>query len=75
MNEVILKYINAKETIYQKLPTIIESFISFYGENHRERITNIFKNMQIITYCKPEDMNDLIECTEIQKLEDLITNL
>ena len=75
MNEVILKYINAKETIYQKLPTIIESFISFYGENHRERITNIFKNMQIITYCKPEDMNDLIECTEIQKLEDLTTDL
>lgn len=75
MNEKILKLINANNIINQKLPAIIETFITFYGENHRERIVNKFKNMQIITYCKPEDMKDIIECTEIEKLEELTTNL
>ena len=75
MNEKILKLINANNIINQKLPAIIEAFITFYGENHRERIINKFKNMQIITYCKPEDMKDIIECTEIEKLEELTTNL
>ena len=52
MNEKILKLINANNIINQKLPAIIEAFITFYGENHRERIIDKFKNMQIICHIK-----------------------
>lgn len=75
MNEAILKLLNANEIINEKLPMITEAFLSFYGESQRERITNILKNMQIITYCKPEDMNEIIEYTEIKKLEELTNEL
>lgn len=71
MNEEILKKINAKETIIKKLDVIIEAFVTFYGESERERITNCFKNMEIICYCKPEDMALAIENSEVKKLEDM----
>jgi len=71
MNEEILKKINAKEEIIKKLNIIIEAFVTFYGESERDRITNCFKNMEIICFCKPEDMALTIENSEIQKLEDM----
>lgn len=75
MNEEILKLINANEIIQKKISKITEAFITFYGENTRERIITAFKNMKIITYCKPEEMESIIKHTEIEKLKELTLEL
>ena len=69
MNEETLKKINAKETINNKLNKIIETFITFYGEEERDYITNVFNSIKIIPYCKPEEMDLMIENSEIQEHE------
>ena len=40
-----------------------------------ERIITAFNNMQIITYCKPEEMQLIIKYTEIEKLKELTSDL
>lgn len=72
MNEEILKKINAKDTINNKLKTIIETFIKFYGEEERKHIENIFNRIKIIPYCTPEEMDLMIENIELQELENNI---
>lgn len=75
MNEYILKLINANEIIEKKKSKIIEAFITFYGENERERIATAFTNMKIITYCKPEEMELIIKYTEIEKIKEITKEL
>lgn len=72
MNEEVLKKINYEETINKALPAIIEAFVTFYGESERERITTRFKNMLIIGYCKPTEMDYIIEESEVTKATSLI---
>lgn len=71
MNEEILKKINFDKTFNNSLNKIKEAFILFYGEEYREYITNKLNNMYVIGYSKPEDFNELIEQTEISKLNEL----
>ena len=75
MNEEILNLINAKSLIENKKNQIINAFIKFYGNNEKERIITAFNNMQIITYCKPEEMQLIIKYTEIEKLKELTSDL
>ena len=72
MNEEVLKKINYEETINNAFPAIIEAFVTFYGENERERITTKFKNMTIIGYCRPTEMDYIIEESEVNKATNLI---
>ena len=72
MNEEILKKINAKDTINNKLKIIIETFIKFYGEEERKHIENVFNHIEIIPYCTPEEMDLMIENIELQELENNI---
>lgn len=73
MNEEIFKKINFNVIISKSFPSIIETFVTFYGEDERERIISKFKNMLPIGYCKPEEMSLMIETTEILKLNELMT--
>lgn len=60
MNEQINNRINANLALRSKLPQIIELFVSYYGEDDRERITNKLQNSLLIGYSKPEEKKDII---------------
>ena len=72
MNEEILKKINARDIINNKLKIIMEIFIKFYGEEEREYIEKVFNHITIIPYCTPEEMDLMIKNSELQELENSI---
>ena len=47
MNEETKRKLNSTQTIADNMDNIIEAFVTYYGEENRERITNRFSNMII----------------------------
>ena len=75
MEELIrrkLDVANATSLILNKMPAIIEAFVTFYGESERANIESKFKNMQIICYCPPSDIKETIEAGKRAKRKQLI---
>ena len=61
MVEDSLKRLYSHNYIGENLDHIIEAFVSFYGEDEREFITNRFKNTTILTYYNISDFKENIE--------------
>lgn len=72
MTESTYRKLNPTETIINSLPAIIEAFVTFYGEDERERITSKLTNMLVIGYASPSDMLSTIRNSNTAKSNVLI---
>lgn len=72
MSEESLKKLNSTQTIINTLPIIIEAFVTFYGESERKTIEEKFRNLLVIGYSKPTDMDSVIYEDKNKKSATLI---
>ena len=70
------KIINATKFLRESVPTIIDVFTMFYGEENREYITKKFTNAMIICYHKNDELyeivDDIFQKMKREKAEELI---
>ena len=71
MNETNLKKLHPTETILKTMPSFIEAFVAFYGEEEREHITKKFNNMLVIGYSQPSSISSIINKSNKEKNEEL----
>ena len=60
--------LNCKEHLREKLPILIEAFVSFYGEEKRKEIEEKFSKALIIAYRSPDSTN-----AYLRKIREIIT--
>ena len=72
------KYINLleyQENFFSKMDSIIESFVSFYGEDKREEITNKFQTCVVMPYISINDLKEIIKKIKKEKTIELCDEL
>lgn len=79
MLEMYYKMLNAKDTIKDAMPQIIEAFVEEYGEEKREEIIQKLNSVVIVPYILPDDLQSLLrnikkEESKIIKREFLVKN-
>lgn len=79
MLESYYKMLNAKDTIKDAMPFIIEAFVDQYGEDKREEIIQKLNSVVIVPYILPDDLQSLLgkikkEESKIIKREFLVKN-
>ncbi len=79
MLESYYKILNAKDTIKDAMPSIIEAFVEQYGEDKREEIIQKLNSVVIVPYILPNDLKTLLrnikqEESKIVKREFLVKN-
>ena len=79
MLESYYKMLNAKDTIKDAMPSIIEAFVEQYGEDKREEIIQKLNSVVIVPYILPNDLKTLLrnikqEESKIVKREFLVKN-
>ena len=75
----MLRKLKPTESIINALPSIIEAFVTFYGESERENIQNKFRNLIVAGYCNPKAINSIINNIKIshnynQEYKELISS-
>lgn len=60
MLESYYKMLNAKDTIKDAMPSIIEAFVEQYGEDKREEIIQKLNSVVIVPYILPNDLKTLL---------------
>ncbi len=70
MLELYYKMLNAKDTIKDAMPQIIEAFVEQYGEDKREEIIQKLNSVVIVPYILPDDLQSLLR--NIKKEESKI---
>lgn len=70
MIESYYKMLNAKDTIKDAMPQIIEAFVEQYGEDKREEIIQKLNSVVIVPYILPDDLQSLLR--KIKKEESKI---
>jgi len=63
--ERISKSLEINKTLNEAIPTLVEVFVNFYGEEYREYITNKFNNMVLVGYYDDGTLNALV--SDLQK--------
>ncbi len=71
ITETISQRFNASIIIREKLPQIIEAFVSFYGEEERDYIEDKFKKVFIVSYGSPKSYERIIEKND-KKVKDYL---
>lgn len=66
------KIMNQEEAILNAMPSIIEAFVSFYGESERKNIEEKFNNMIILTYNSIDSKSSFLFKAEEKVGMDLI---
>lgn len=79
MLELYYKMLNAKDTIKDAMPQIIEAFVEQYGEDKREEIIQKLNSVVIVPYILPDDLQSLLrkikkEESKIVKRDFLVKN-
>lgn len=79
MLESYYKMLNAKDTIKDAMPSIIEAFVEQYGEDKREEIIQKLNSVVIVPYILPDDLKSLLrnikkEESKIIKRDFLVKN-
>ena len=79
MLESYYKMLNAKDTIKEAMPQIIEAFVEQYGEDKREEIIQKLNSVVIVPYILPDDLKSLLrnikkEESKIIKRDFLVKN-
>ena len=72
MNEETKRKLNSTQTIADNMDNIIEAFVTYYGEENRERITNRFSNMIIAGHITLKQMERIINDDENEKISNLV---
>lgn len=75
MLEKYYKILNHENLIEEKLDTIINAYVDFYGEEKREYITNKFRNTTYITYLRLEDLNIILLKMKKIKTSELLDKI
>lgn len=75
MTEQTYKILNPTETIINSIPSIIEAFVTFYGESERENIIQKFTNMLVIGYARPDHISATIRKSNTEQNDKLIKEL
>ena len=71
MLDELIKTVNSENLIEDNLGQIIESFVSFYGEERREEIEQKIKNTPIITYIPIDCLSSRIHQIKDLKAKEL----
>lgn len=72
MNEETKRKLNSTQTIADNMDNIIEAFVTYYGEENRERITNRLSNMIIAGHITLKQMERIINDDENEKISKLV---
>jgi len=72
MNELTYRKLNPTEAIIAAMPRLIDAFVTFYGEEERERITRKFNEILVLGYMKPQHITTIIREDLKQKSQELI---
>ena len=79
MNEITKRKINPNKAITEALPSIIEAFVTFYGEEERANIEKKFRDLVIVGYCKPETLETIVnkDCNDksTELIEEFLNNV
>ena len=55
----------------EKLPSITDAFVKFYGEEYERLIFERMGNLYLNVYCDPEKMNEYILLNGLEKDETI----
>lgn len=72
MSEETKRKLNSTQAIADNMDNIIEAFVTYYGEENRERITNRFSNMVIAGHITLRQMERIINDDENEKIAELV---
>lgn len=70
-----LKLINGLEEFEKSIPTFIEAFVEYYGENHRKEIENKFSKARFIGYQTMGDLKSTINSFSQNITKELIEEI
>lgn len=68
----LFKSLNATDTLNNALPTLINIFTMFYGEETRDYITKRFQNAFFIGYQDIDDLKSMIYTAKKEKSDELV---
>ena len=68
------KFIYANETLNNELNYITQAYINFYGEDYKDYISSILKNLKIIWYDNAEQNKENFRDTIISSLSENTIN-
>lgn len=71
MNDTLYKCLEPNKTIEEAIPSIIEAFVTFYGEENRTYIEEKFKNLVIVGYGLPERISGILYEIKKNKTNEL----
>ena len=71
MAEEMFELLEPSSIFEKKLPTIIEAFVDYYGEDRREEITKKFKSAVIVKICNNIDLARIISNIKRQVFKDV----
>lgn len=71
MNEDTKRKINSTQAITDRIDDLIEVFVTYYGEENRERITSKFKNVIVAGHLSLKGMERVINHDENRYIEEL----
>lgn len=74
MNDKYKRLLNPTEAILQSIPVFVEAFVTYYGEEERERITKTFNDMLVIGYTDPSNISHIINKSNKEKSNEIINN-
>lgn len=72
MNDKYIRLLNPTEAISQSIPAFVEAFVTYYGEEERDRITKTFNDMLVIGYTDPSNINYTIRESNKEKSNEII---
>ncbi len=71
----VLRFIDCYEELRKSIPTFIEAFVTYYGEEYRKEIEEKFSQAIFIGYQDPEYIKTSIITLEKEKTEELLSPL
>ena len=71
----VLRFIDCYEELRKSIPTFIEAFVTYYGEEYRKEIEEKFSQAIFIGYQDTEYIKTSILTLETEKTEELLSPL
>lgn len=75
MSDKFLRLLNSQETLENAIPTFIEAFVEYYGEERRKEIEEKFSKAKFLGYQSLDGVNSTIIITCKNITEDLVKEI
>lgn len=72
MDDFFYKRLNPTQTIKEFLPSLIEVFVAFYGEEERENIEKKFNNLLVVGYSSPKSISSILNHYRKKMSDDFV---